>query len=420
MVGTPNCSVRQTLNAVLLKNSTFKPKADRSGFSSQGTHRNKSTLRQHPPSCPFCILEHYASSCPKYREASPKRRLNFIKNHNRCLNCLGKDHMESSCPSKNRCSKHDCSALHQTTLHEAFNQPHARSQPDQESIRDTSNAARGTEVNRQRSIPSPPTDAPTRPSQFNATALNRSFEKFPKDLFSVLQIVPVSVMNDDKVFDTYTLIDPGSTGTYILDHITKTLNLKTSETFDLDVQFLSISRSISFSSTHFLLAPYADHETTFPVRNVYSTPSINLPPADTKELNEICQKFPQLRHIKFPNIDNGKIGILLDTACVQFTHALEWICGAPNCPARVRTELGWTTAGEFTHPKKKTLTSRCHQVLFASHSPSPESQPSTDLLERYWPIEKAGSEPAIDKRVSLEDKEALRILTETCHHNGEC
>ena len=327
--------------------------------------------------------------------------------------------MESSCPSKNRCSKHDCSALHQTTLHEAFNQPHARSQPDQESIRDTSNAARGTEVNRQRSIPSPPTDAPTRPSQFNATALNRSFEKFPKDLFSVLQIVPVSVMNDDKVFDTYTLIDPGSTGTYILDHITKTLNLKTSETFDLDVQFLSISRSISFSSTHFLLARYADHETTFPVRNVYSTPSINLPPADTKELNEICQKFPQLRHIKFPNIDNGKIGILLDTACVQFTHALEWICGAPNCPARVRTELGWTTAGGFTHPKKKTLTSRCHQVLFASHSPSPESQPSTDLLEKYWPIEKAGSEPAIDKRVSLEDKEALRILTETCHHNGE-
>ena len=77
-----------------------------------------------------------------------------------------------------------------------------------------------------------------RTSQFNVTALIRSFEKFLKDLFSVLQIVPVSVINDDKVFDLYALIDPGSTGTYILDHITKTFNLKTSETFDLDVQFL--------------------------------------------------------------------------------------------------------------------------------------------------------------------------------------
>ena len=267
--------------------SSFKPKSDRSGFSSQDT-----------------------------------QRLNFIKNHNLCLNCVGKDHMKSSCPSKNRFSKYDCIALHHTTLHEDFNQPHARSQPDQESSRDTSNAARGTEVNRQRPIRLPPTDPPTRPSQFNATALNRSFEKFPKDLFSDLQIVPVSVINDDKVFDTYALIDPGSTGMYILDHITKILHLRTSETFDLDVQFLSIYRSISVSSTHFLPTLYADHGTTFPVRNVFSTPSINLPPADTKELNEICQQFPQLRHIKFPDIDNGKIGILLGTACVQFTHTL--------------------------------------------------------------------------------------------------
>ena len=186
--------------------------------------------------------------------------------------------MKSSCPSKNRCSKHDCSELRHTTLHEAFNQSQARSQPDQESNRNTSNATRGTELNRQRPIRSPPTEPPTRPSQFNATALNRKTEKFPKNLFSVLQIVHVSVINDGKVFDTYALIDPGSTGTYILDHITKTLNLKTSETFDLDVQFLSICRSISVSSTHFLLAPYADHEKTFPVRNVFSTPSINLPP----------------------------------------------------------------------------------------------------------------------------------------------
>ena len=116
--------------------------------------------------------------------------------------------------------------------------------------------------------------------------------------------------------------------------------MKTSETFDLDVQFLSFSRSISVSSTHFLLVPYDDHEKTFPVRNVFSTPSIKLPPADTKEMNEICQQFPQLRHIKFPDIDKSKIGILRGTACVQFTHALEWIRGAPNCPAGVQTELG--------------------------------------------------------------------------------
>ena len=345
--------------------SSFKPKSDSGGFSSRDFHRSPATQRKLAPSCPFCNLEHYASSCPKYREATPEQRSNFVKKHNLCLNCLGKDHMKSPYPSKNRCSKHDCSEFHHTTLHGAISQPHARSQPDQESI----------------------------------------------------QIVPVSVINDDKVFDTYALIDPGSTGTYILDHITKTLNLKTSETFDLDLQFLSISRSISVSWTHFL--PYADQEKTFPVRNGFSTSSINLPPADTKELNGICQQFSQLRHIKFPDIDNGKIGILLGTACVQFTHALEWIRGASNCPAGNGTELGWTIAGEFTHPKKGKVTSSRHQVFFASHSSPTEIQP-TDVLENYWTIEKTGCEPAIDKKVTLEDKEALlRILNEFCHHNGE-
>ena len=149
----------------------------------------------------MCSLEHYASSCPKDREATPKQRFSFVKNHNLCFNCLGKDHMELSCPSKNRCSKHDCSTLHHTTLHEAFNQPHARPQPDRESRRNTFNALRGTERGRQQPIRSPPTDAPTRPSQFNAFPLNGSFEKFPKDLFSVfkLSLFQLSMMSKSLI-----------------------------------------------------------------------------------------------------------------------------------------------------------------------------------------------------------------------------
>ena len=75
--------------------SSFKPKSDSGDSSSRDTNRNSTTQRKHPPSCPFCNLEHYASSCPKYRDATPKQRFNFVRNHNLCLNCLGKDHMKS-------------------------------------------------------------------------------------------------------------------------------------------------------------------------------------------------------------------------------------------------------------------------------------------------------------------------------------
>ena len=99
------------------------------------------------------------------------------------------------------------------------------------------------------------------------------------------------------------MIDPGSTGTYIVDHISSFLSLKTGKEYKLDVQFLSLSRSLSVSATSFDIAPYADNDNKFHVQHAFSNPNVNLPPADTTELNDICQNFPQLRHIKFPDIN---------------------------------------------------------------------------------------------------------------------
>ena len=254
----------------------------------------------------------------------------------------------------------------------------------------------------------------SRQPQFNAAAI----DKFPKDLFSVLQCIPVSIINGDKTFDTYALLDPGSTGTYIVDHISSFLSLKTGKEYKLDVQFLSLSRSLSVSATSFDIAPYADNGNKFHVQHAFSTPNINCPPADTTELNDICQNFPQLRHIKFPDINQGKIGVLLGTACVPFTHSLEWIRGAHNCPSGIRTELGWTIAGEFRHSSRKKSTATKHLLFFASHETSPQSA-STDILEHYWNVEKIATEPEQKDALSTPDKAALQRLQDTCRHNGE-
>ena len=128
--------------------------------------------------------------------------------------------------------------------------------------------------------------------------------------------MPVSVINGDKIHDTYALIDPGSTSTYVLDVIARYFNLKTGEPFDLDVQFMNLSRSFSVRPTSFTIAPYADNEKTFEVSHAFSTSHSNIPPAYPSELNEICQARPQLRHIKFSDINNGRIGVLLGTSCL--------------------------------------------------------------------------------------------------------
>ena len=188
-------------------------------------------------------------------------------------------------------------------------------------------------------------------------------DKFQIYLFSVLQFFPVPIINGDKMLDTYALVCRGSTGTYIVDHISSFLTLKTGREYKLDVQFLSLSRSLSVSATSFCIAPRADKDSKFHVQHAFSILNTNLPPADTNELNAICQQFPQLRHIKFPDINQGKIGVLLGTACVPFTHSLEWIRGAHNRPSGFRTELGWTIASEFRHSSRSKSNRReAHRV----------------------------------------------------------
>ena len=110
------------------------------------------------------------------------------------------------------------------------------------------------------------------PSQFNATAsVDPENKQFPKTLLALLQVIPVSLLNGDKVFDTYALIDPGSTETYLLDSISRSLDLETGQQFDLDVQFMNLSRSFSVRPTAFKIAPYADNETQFEVKNAHTT-----------------------------------------------------------------------------------------------------------------------------------------------------
>ena len=174
---------------------------------------------------------------------------------------------------------------------------------------------------------------------------------------------------------------------------------------------------MSVSATLFDLAPYADDDNKFHVQNAFSTLNINLP-ANITELNDICQQFPQLRHIKFPDINQGKIGVLLGTACVPFTHSLEWIRGAHNRPSGIRMELGWTIAGEFRHSSRNKSTAAKHLLFFACHEPSPQSA-STDILEHYRNVEKIATEPTQKVVLSTHDKEALQILQDTCRHNGE-
>ena len=219
-------------------------------------------------------------------------KLQKVKDLEVCYNCLSNSHLKTDCPSKIRCQEANCGASHHTSLHTQLrkdlrNVNESNPSTDKKSVSSKSNLQindqdAGTSTQFQCSHNQ---NKPSRQPQFNATAI----EIFSKDFFSVFRIIPFSIINGNETFDTYALVDPGSTGTYIVDHISSFLSLKTCEEYKLNVQFPSLSRSLSVSATSFDIAPFADNDNKFYVQNAFSTTNINLPLADTTDPNDIRQ-----------------------------------------------------------------------------------------------------------------------------------
>lgn len=64
--------------------------------------------------CTMCKMQHYLSSCPKFRAEPLSQRLEFVKSRRLCYNCLG-PHIASKCRVTKRCFQ--CGKKHHTTLH---------------------------------------------------------------------------------------------------------------------------------------------------------------------------------------------------------------------------------------------------------------------------------------------------------------
>lgn len=67
-----------------------------------------------PAICPLCTSSHYLARCTTFLTKTPSQRLEIVKKHKKCFNCLG-NHAIRQCKSTKRCQK--CGKHHHTTLH---------------------------------------------------------------------------------------------------------------------------------------------------------------------------------------------------------------------------------------------------------------------------------------------------------------
>ena len=212
---------------------------------------------------------------------SPEGRFQTIQKNSLCTNCLSNQHRRDTCPSSRRCQV--CDGFHHTTLHnpaKQFSRTHAAfttsnvqqqtktsgqqnwsSKDDNNSQTQKSSEATqnkitqfkpksnlrygkkfGNNINQQSSKRAN-LNGPSTSQNFNVNQISST----PKYWFEQLQLLPVSFIKEDKVFDTYALIDPGSQFTFLLDAVSDYLELPREYQSSTTVQYLSVDYEMPLS-----------------------------------------------------------------------------------------------------------------------------------------------------------------------------
>ncbi|XP_071052911.1 uncharacterized protein [Onthophagus taurus] len=109
------------IGRVLTLEAIEKLSDKRKNFSFSSESGNKSgTIKSHNASaknwtCVLCGDEHYLSRCKAFLAKLPKQRSEFVADHKRCYNCLGR-HLLDRCLVTTRCRT--CAKRHHSLLHE--------------------------------------------------------------------------------------------------------------------------------------------------------------------------------------------------------------------------------------------------------------------------------------------------------------
>ena len=77
-------------------------------------------------------------------------------------------------------------------------------------------------------------------------------------------------------------------------------------------------------------------------------------PVDTEKLNQLCASFEHLSHIRFPEIGNNSVSIILGIDNLDLIHYKQIVKEHKNAPWGIETQLGRTCAGKTDLALDKT------------------------------------------------------------------
>ena len=343
-----------------VSNSSSKVSSSTS-FATKADHSNKTS------ECAACGGEqHRLFYCEKFKSMKPYERLQFVKSHKLCENCLQANHETKDCRRQTVCTVPGCGRKHTKFIHVLPRNDSAQASSHQSG----SSRAESSAVVNQAEV----TDGRV-----------------------LLPLVKVTV-ND--LFETCALLDSGSNTTFCSQKLVDSVGIE-STPVEYTISTMSSSRESRNGKLVNLELQSSDGLAKVSLRNVYVTDNI---PVSQCKLD--LTGYAHLTDLPVHDV-SSRVDLLIGQDNAELLLPLQTRSGSKGEPFAIQTVLGWSVNGPVVHPSvnKKVIS---HFI-------------NTDQIENnlhdLWKIE--NEEVARDKSAwSVEDRKVIELWDEQVERVG--
>ncbi|XP_022102055.1 uncharacterized protein LOC110985381 [Acanthaster planci] len=336
--------------------------------------------------CVMCKGNHTLFGCSEFKGKTPQERFNFAKAERLCYNCLRPGHVSSACSLHRVCSVAGCGKRHTKFLHPLKQTPSSGVEDDRPA---------GPEATAQSSF----TETDHGTSCVTGVGVYR--------VALPIIAVKVSAVDGDCSVDTYALLDNGSTSSFCTEELACRLSIK-GKRQSLTLTTMTKAKVKTETTVVSLVVNSFDQQAAVKLDKVYTRHSLPINDDNIAEPEDIT-KWPHLRDISIPQVEKGKVHLLIGQDSPEALLPLEVRSGETKAPYATRTRLGWSLNGPLGMSMRPAVTSS-----YVAVDDALEQQ-----LQRFWKLDAAESLYDDDKGMSVQDKRAIALWESTvCMKDG--
>lgn len=366
-----------SLHTIMPRRSTTSVEAPSLPTASFHTNVNTPTKLNKPthrPSCGYCKSNAHASTNCNTVD-TPQTRVEFIKQHNLCFNCLG-HHIASRCTSKKRCRQ--CKRKHHTSIcTNNTDIPSNHSNPPSNHSSPPSNNS------------NPPQNTPNVSAVTTSTTTTLQSIHLTKEPTCLLKTAVATVANKNTHVDANILFDEGSQRSFatqvLIDklqlqpHQTETIHLSAFGSTNPQMKKLSIANLQVITNTG-----------TSVSITVLIVPSIATPLENTMKTSALTH-LPYLKGLQLAHpvtrSDSFEISLLIGADHYWDLVGDHTVRG--NGPTAVSSKLGYLLSGPISPVNPQQPVNTTTLVCMVTNHKQEEQN-----LQNLWSIESIGISPA--------------------------